>query len=75
VPQPTNWSLLGFEAQTKKSSRWFWVPNYQIVEAGFDVQTRKPSTTLVLRLNQETVATGFKVKPEKTIRVVLRPNH
>jgi hypothetical protein len=42
---------------------------------------------LVLRLNQETVATnfeakpletvttGFEAKPVKTVRVVLRPNH
>jgi hypothetical protein len=30
---------------------------------------------LVLRLNQETVATGFKVKPEKIVLAVLRPNH
>jgi hypothetical protein len=42
---------------------------------------------LVLRLNQETVATGFEAKPEKivatgfeaklkkTVLVVLRPNH
>jgi hypothetical protein len=30
---------------------------------------------LILRLNQETVVTGFKTKPEKTVSVVLRPNH
>jgi hypothetical protein len=50
-------------------------------------QTGKSYTTLVLRLNQETVATGFEAKPEKiiatcfeakpekTVPMVLRPNH
>jgi hypothetical protein len=33
--------------------------------ADFDGQTRKPSTSLILRLNQETVTTGFEDKPEK----------
>jgi hypothetical protein len=65
MAQPINRSLLGFEAQTKKISRWFWGPNHQIVAADFETQTRKPLTTLVLRLNQETVATGLEVKPEK----------
>jgi hypothetical protein len=53
----------------------------------FEAQTEKPFTTLVLRLNQETIATSFEaklektvatcfeVKPAKTVRVVLRPNH
>jgi hypothetical protein len=65
----------------------FKAPNHQTVAAGFEAQTGKPSTTLVLMLNQETVATGFEAKPEKTITtgfeaklektvpVVLRPNH
>jgi hypothetical protein len=54
VAQPTNRSLLGFEAQTKKPSRWFWGSNHQTRATSFEAQTRKPSTTLVLRLNQET---------------------
>jgi hypothetical protein len=54
VAQPTNRISLDFEAQTKKPSRWFWVPNHQIEAAGFKTQTEKPSTTLVLGLNQET---------------------
>jgi hypothetical protein len=28
---------------------------------------KKPSATLVLRLNQETVATGFETKPDKIV--------
>jgi hypothetical protein len=48
---------------------------------------QKPFTTFVLRLNQETVttgfeaklektvATGFEAKLEKTVRVILMPNH
>jgi hypothetical protein len=33
----------GFEAQTKKLSRWIWGPNYQTVNLGFEAQTKKPS--------------------------------
>jgi hypothetical protein len=65
VAQPTNRSLLDFEVKTKKPSQWFWCPNHQIVAIDFEAQTRKLSITLVLRLNQETVTTGFKVKSEK----------
>jgi hypothetical protein len=54
VAQPTNRSLFGFEAQIKKSSRWFWDWNHQTKAVGFEAQTGKPFTTLVLRLNQET---------------------
>jgi hypothetical protein len=54
VAQTTNRSLLGFEAQTKKPSRWFWGPNHQTGAADFEAQTEKCFTTLVLRLNQET---------------------
>jgi hypothetical protein len=43
-----------FWGQTKKPSWWFWGPNHQTRAAGFEAQTRKPSTTLVLRLNQKT---------------------
>jgi hypothetical protein len=42
---------------------------------GFEAQTEKPSTILILRLNQETVTTDFEVKPEKTVPVILRSNH
>jgi hypothetical protein len=51
VEQPTNHSSHGFEAQTKKPSRWFWGHNHQIVPAGFEAQTGKP------------VATDFDAKP------------
>jgi hypothetical protein len=54
VAQLTNRSPLGFKAQTKKPSRWFWGPNHQTKVAGFEAQTGKSSTTLVLRLKQET---------------------
>jgi hypothetical protein len=54
MSQPTNRSPLGFEDQTKKLSRWFWDPNHQTVAPGFEAQTGKPSTTMVLSLNQET---------------------
>jgi hypothetical protein len=37
-----------------KPSRWFWGPNHKTRATGFEAQTGKPSTTLVLRLNQET---------------------
>jgi hypothetical protein len=58
---------LGFEAQTKKPSQWFWGPNYQTVDLGFEAQIKKPlqwfwsQTTdkpspLVLRLNWKTHA-------------------
>jgi hypothetical protein len=42
---------------------------------GFEAQNGKPSTTLVLRLNQKIGTTYFEVKSEKTILVVLRPNY
>jgi hypothetical protein len=78
VAQLTNRNPIGFEAQTKKPSRWFWDPNHQIEAAGFEAQTGKPSTTLVLRFNQEThhrfwdqskrnVTTSFEDKLEKTV--------
>jgi hypothetical protein len=54
VAQPTNWSPLGFEAQTKKPSWWFWGINHQTKAADFEAQIGKLSTTLVLRLNEET---------------------
>jgi hypothetical protein len=54
MTQLTNRSPLDFEVKTKKPSQWFSSLNHQTVAAGFKAQTRKPSTTLVLRLNQET---------------------
>jgi hypothetical protein len=42
VAQPTNHSSLGFEAQTKKLSRRFFVPNHQTAATGFEAQTGKP---------------------------------
>jgi hypothetical protein len=54
MAEPTNWSSLGFEAQTNKSLQWFWWLNHQTRAASFEAQTRKSFTTLVLRLNQET---------------------
>jgi hypothetical protein len=42
VMQPTNRSPLGFDVQTKNSSRWFWGLNHQTVAAGFESQIGKP---------------------------------
>jgi hypothetical protein len=86
VVQSINRSPLDFEAQTKKPSRWFWGPNHQTKATSFDAQTRKPSTTLFWGSTKkptadfeakpgETVATSFEAKLEKTVWVVLRPNH
>jgi hypothetical protein len=55
ILKPTNWSPLGFEAQTKKPSRWFWGPNHQTRATGFELQIGK-LLILVLSLNQETYA-------------------
>jgi hypothetical protein len=75
VAQPTNQIPLGFEAQIKKSELpvlrtklknppppWF-LGSTKKLSTGFEV---KPG---------ETVATNFEAKLEKTVRVVLRPNH
>jgi hypothetical protein len=72
VAQTTNLSLLGFEAQNKKSLWWFWGLNNQTRATGFKAQTGKPVrvvwcqtthklSTLVLRLNQETRASHLHV--------------
>jgi hypothetical protein len=74
VAQSTNRKLLDSEAQTKKPSRWFWGSNHQTVVTGFEAQTGKPSTTSVLRLNQEIVTIDFEAKPEKPSPPVLRSN-
>jgi hypothetical protein len=87
VAQPTNRSSLSFEAQIKKSSRWFGGPNYQTEAAGFEAQTRKPVTTGFETRPGEIVATGFEVKPGEiivtgfeaklgeTVSIILRSNH
>jgi hypothetical protein len=63
VAQPTNRSLLGFEAQTKK------------LTAGFEVKPGETITTGFKAKPVKTVATGFDTKLLETVRVVLRPNH
>jgi hypothetical protein len=63
--KPINLLPLGFVAQTKKSSQWFWGLNHQTVDLGFEPQTKKLShwfwgqttnkpSLVVLRLNRET---------------------
>jgi hypothetical protein len=75
VAQLTNRSLLDFEAQIKKPSRWFWGPHHETVAAGFEDQTEKSEATgFEIKLG-EIVATGFKAKPVETVLVVLKPNH
>jgi hypothetical protein len=86
VAQPTNRSLFGFEVQNKKLSWWFWgqiiKPELPVLRPKlgnppppwFWASTKKPSTDFKVKLG-ETVATSFEVKPAKTVRVVLRPNH
>jgi hypothetical protein len=87
VVQPINWSLLDFEAQTKKSSWWFWGPNHQTRAAGFEAKPGETVATSFEAKLEKTVATGFEAKPletvttgfeaksAKTIQVVLRPNY
>jgi hypothetical protein len=78
VVQPINQSLLGFDVQTKKPSRWFWGPNHQTVATGFEAQIRNPpppwfwgstkkSTAGFEAKSGETVATSFEAKLEKTV--------
>jgi hypothetical protein len=74
VAQPTNRSPVGFEAQTKKPSRWFWGPNHQTRVACFEAQTGKASTTLVLRVNQKNRPPVLRQNREKPSPPVLRPN-
>jgi hypothetical protein len=63
VAQLANHSPLGFKAQTKKPSRWFWGLNPQTVAVDFEVQTEKPDL-VVLRPNHW-----------QTVPVVLWSNH
>jgi hypothetical protein len=60
-------SMHGFEAQTKKPSRWFWGSNHQTWSYHFLGPNRKTLTTLILRLNQETDAIDFEAKLAKII--------
>jgi hypothetical protein len=72
--QPTNYSPLGFEAQTKKRI------------GDYETQTKNPEATGFEAKPGETVATGFEAKPGETIATnfeaklgetvpeVLRPN-
>jgi hypothetical protein len=78
VKQPTNQSSLGFEAQTKKPSRWFWDLNHQTEASIFRPKsetppppwfwglTKKPTTGFKVKLG-ETITTSFEAKLEKTI--------
>jgi hypothetical protein len=43
VAQLINRSPLGFEAQFKKLSRWFYGPKHQTAAASFEAQTGKPA--------------------------------
>jgi hypothetical protein len=52
MAEPTNRSLLDFENQIKKISRWFWGLNHQTSAADFRVQTEKPDPP-VLRSNRK----------------------
>jgi hypothetical protein len=60
--QPTNRNLLGFEAQTKKPSWWFWSPNHQTVAADFEAQTRKPVLVVLRSNNWQTIDLSFESK-------------
>jgi hypothetical protein len=75
VAQPIEHSLLGFEAQTKKLSRWFWGSNHQTAAVNFEAQTEKPSTTGFEAKLGETVVTDFEDKSGETVPVILRSNH
>jgi hypothetical protein len=66
---------LGFKAQIKKSSRWFWAPNHQTEAADFEAKIEKPEATVFEAKPGETVATDFETKPGEIILVVLRSNH
>jgi hypothetical protein len=78
VAQPINRGPLGFEAQTKKPSQWFWGPNHQTVAVDFEAKpgnppqswfwgsTKKPTTGFEVKPG-ETVAADFEAKLEKTV--------
>jgi hypothetical protein len=62
MAQPTNCSLHGFEAQTKKPSRWFWGPNHQIVATDLRPKPGKPPPS------------GLRPNLEEPSPTALRPN-
>jgi hypothetical protein len=64
--QPTNQSLHGFEAQTKKPSWWFWGPNHQTVAAGFEAQLENPPAPWFWGSTKKPTA-GFEAKPGETV--------
>jgi hypothetical protein len=78
VAQSTNWSPLGFEAQTKNLSRWFWGTNHQIRAVGLSLKPgnppphwfwgsiKKPTTGFEVKLG-ETVTTSFETKLKKIV--------
>jgi hypothetical protein len=74
LAQQTNRNPLGFEAQTKKLVWWFWGPNHQIIAAGFEAQTGKPSTTLILRLKQKNLPPILRPNRKKPSSPILRSN-
>jgi hypothetical protein len=58
--------MLGFEAQTKKLSRWFWDPNHKTRAASFEAQTEKPPPPWFWSSTKKPTA-SFEVKPGKTV--------
>jgi hypothetical protein len=48
--------------------------NRQTITTNFEVQTGKPTTTLVLKLNQETFTIGIEAKSEKPSPPIFLPN-
>jgi hypothetical protein len=85
VAQPTNRSLLSFEAPN--CTFRFWDSNRETLHyLGFEAQprnrrhrfwgqTRETVTTGFEAKTKKTVATDFEAKTEKTVIVILRPNH
>jgi hypothetical protein len=65
VAQPTNRSLLDFEAQTKKTSRWFLCPNQENVVVILRIKSPNHNYQF-WGPNRETRATGFEAKPKET---------
>jgi hypothetical protein len=75
VAQPTNRSLVGFEAQTKKLTTGFEAKPGETVAISFEVKLKKTVAAGFEAKPVETATTGFESKPVKTVRMVLRPNH
>jgi hypothetical protein len=86
MTQQTNWSLLDFETQTNKSSRWFWGLNHQIGAVNFEVQSGKPEPPVlrpnrrklsppVVRSNRRKPSKWFWVQTtNKSLTLILRLN-